>query len=268
MAGQTASFCAHGCSRKVDLSVIKVSRRLVVLSVETIGRKNMRILLIDDDMMFSNNLSSMLQAEGFQTDVAASGDDGLAHNEIYNYQAIILDLELPDINGQKLLCEIRNRDDNTPVIILSGHGAIEKQLQCIGDGADDFMTKPFHFQELIVRLHALVRRSNGFAKNILNFGDVSVDLAAHDVFVKGDRVHLTAKEYQMFELLCLRQGKVVSKEHFLDHLYGGLDEPEVKIIDVFICKLRKKIEGDDVSSSLIKTVWGRGYRIDEMTSSS
>ena len=106
----------------------------------------MRILLIDDDMMFSNNLSSMLQAEGFQTDVAANGDDGLAHNEIYNYQAIILDLELPDINGQKLLCEIRNRDDNTPVIILSGHGAIEKQLQCIGDGADDFMTKPFHFK--------------------------------------------------------------------------------------------------------------------------
>lgn len=106
----------------------------------------MRILLIDDDMMFSNNLSSMLQAEGFQTDVAASGDDGLTHNEIYNYQAIILDLELPDINGQKLLCEIRNRDDNTPVIILSGHGAIEKQLQCIGDGADDFMTKPFHFK--------------------------------------------------------------------------------------------------------------------------
>ena len=108
----------------------------------------------------------------------------------------------------------------------------------------------------------------GLPKNILNFGDVSVDLAAHDVFVKGDRVHLTAKQYQMFELLCLRQGKVVSKEHFLDHLYGGLDEPEVKIIDVFICKLRKKIEGDDVSSSLIKAVWGRGYRIDAMTSSS
>lgn len=226
----------------------------------------MRILLIDDDAMFVDNLSSMLRKKGFQTDVAVNGDDGLAQKEIYDYQVIILDLELPDIDGQKLLSKIRSRDDKTPVIILSGHNAIEKQVQCIGDGADDFMTKPFHFQELIVRLHAIVRRCNGFAKNTLNFGDVTLDLAANDVYVRGERVHLTSKEYQMLELLCLRHGKVVSKEHFLDHLYGGLDEPEMKIIDVFICKLRKKIEDASVGSSLIKTVWGRGYRIDEVTS--
>jgi DNA-binding response OmpR family regulator len=135
--------------------------------------------------MFSGSLSSMLREKGLQTDVAGNGADGLAQNEVYDYQVIILDLDLPDIDGQKLLSKIRSRDDKTPVIILSGHDAIEKQVQCIGDGADDFMTKPFHFQELIVRLHALVRRCNGFAKSTLNFGDVTLDLAANDVYVRG-----------------------------------------------------------------------------------
>ncbi len=227
----------------------------------------MRILLIDDDMMFTENLSAMLQDEGFQIDSAVNGGDGLAINQSYDFQVIILDLELPDTDGQKLISKMRRRDDQTPIMILSGQDAIERQVECIANGADDFMTKPFHFQELVVRLHALIRRSNGLARNVMNFGDLTLDLAANDVYVKGKRVHLTTKEYQMLELLCLRRGKLVSKEHFLDYLYGGLDEPEMKIIDVFMCKLRKKIESATAGSSLIKTVWGRGYRIDEVAQS-
>jgi two-component system cell cycle response regulator CtrA len=148
-----------------------------------------------------------------------------------------------------------------PVLILSGDAEVESRLSCLHKGADDYLLKPFHMQELTARLQALVRRANGHSQNILQFGDLTLNLSARDVRVGDTRVDLTAKEYQMFELLCLRKGNVVSKESFLDHLYGGMDEPEMKIIDVFICKLRKKIEKAGAASPLIQTVWGRGYRV-------
>lgn len=168
------------------------------------------------------------------------------------------------MRGDELLTNLRKRNDYTPVLILSGETEVESRLKCLTFGADDYLTKPFHMKELTVRLQALIRRSNGFGVNTLTFGNLTLDLTSHDVFVDDELIHLTSKEYEMLELLCLRQGHIVTKENFLNHLYGGMDEPEVKIIDVFICKLRKKIQNANVSSALIKTVWGRGYRIEDM----
>src|SRR6266566_6816332 len=125
------------------------------------------------------------------------------------------------------------------------------------------MTKPFHKDELVARIHAIVRRSKGHAQSVIQTGDLVVNLDTKTVEVNGARVHLTGKEYQMLELLALRKGATLTKEMFLNHLYGGTDEPEVKIIDVFICKIRKKLETASQGEHFIETVWGRGYRLGE-----
>ncbi len=226
----------------------------------------MRILLIEDDVLLAQSLTDALEAEGFQVDEADCGEDGLELAKLYEYQVMILDLGLPDMRGDEVLQNLRQQNTDMPVLILSGDTQVESRLSCLHKGADDYLIKPFNMEELVARLQALVRRANGHAQNVLQFGDLTLNLTARDVSVGDTRVELTSKEYQMFELLCLRKGNVVSKESFLDHLYGGMDEPEMKIIDVFICKLRKKIEKSGASTPLIQTVWGRGYRVntDEM----
>ena len=226
----------------------------------------MRILLIEDDVLLAQSLTDALEAEGFQVDEADCGEDGLELAKLYEYQVMILDLGLPDMRGDEVLQNLRQQNTDMPVLILSGDTQVESRLSCLHKGADDYLIKPFNMEELVARLQALVRRANGHAQNVLQFGDLTLNLTARDVSVGDTRVELKSKEYQMFELLCLRKGSVVSKESFLDHLYGGMDEPEMKIIDVFICKLRKKIEKSGASTPLIQTVWGRGYRVntDEM----
>ncbi|MBT5157258.1 MAG: response regulator transcription factor [Rhodobiaceae bacterium] len=226
----------------------------------------MRILLIEDDVLLAQSLTDALEAEGFQVDEADCGEDRLELAKLYEYQVMILDLGLPDMRGDEVLQNLRQQNTDMPVLILSGDTQVESRLSCLHKGADDYLIKPFNMEELVARLQALVRRANGHAQNVLQFGDLTLNLTARDVSVGDTRVELTSKEYQMFELLCLRKGNVVSKESFLDHLYGGMDEPEMKIIDVFNCKLRKKIEKSGASTPLIQTVWGRGYRVntDEM----
>ena len=221
----------------------------------------MRILFIDDDVVSSNALSEMLEEQNIQVDQAESGESGIELADIYDYQAIVLDLGLPDMTGSDVLSELRKNGAQTPVIVLSGQTEIEARLTCLNLGADDYLTKPVHFKELVARLEALVRRANGHCKNVLEFGELTLDLHARQACVHGRPLDLTNKEYQMLELLCLRSGRVVSKKTFLDHLYGGIDEPEMKIIDVFICKLRKKISRETQDAALIETVWGRGYRV-------
>ena len=221
----------------------------------------MRILFIDDDTVFANALSEMLEEQNIQVDQATCSKSGHELADIYDYEAILLDLGLPDMTGSDVLNELRKNGDETPVIVLSGQTEIETRLTCLNLGADDYLTKPVHSKELVARLEALVRRANGHCKNVLEFGELMLDLHARQACVHGRQLDLTNKEYQMLELLCLRSGRVVSKETFLDHLYGGIDEPEMKIIDVFICKLRKKISREIQDAALIETVWGRGYRV-------
>ena len=162
-----------------------------------------------------------------------------------------------------VLRSLRVSKVKTPILILSGLAGIEDKVKGLGFGADDYMTKPFHKDELIARIHAIVRRSKGHAQSVINTGDLIVNLDTKTVEVNGARVHLTGKEYQMLELLSLRKGTTLTKEMFLNHLYGGMDEPELKIIDVFICKLRKKLANASSGKNYIETVWGRGYVLRE-----
>ena len=168
-------------------------------------------------------------------------------------------LILWDMSGLDVLRQLRVAKINTPIMILSGTAEIDTKVKSFGGGADDYMTKPFHKDELVARIHAVVRRSKGHAQSVIKTGDILVNLDAKTVEVNGSRVHLTGKEYQMLELLSLRKGTTLTKEMFLNHLYGGMDEPELKIIDVFICKLRKKLASATSGAHYIETVWGRGY---------
>jgi two-component system, cell cycle response regulator CtrA len=163
------------------------------------------------------------------------------------------------MSGYEVLRSLRVAKVKTPILILSGLAGIEDKVKGLGFGADDYLTKPFHKDELVARIHAIVRRSKGHAQSVITTGDLIVNLDQKTVEVAGSRVHLTGKEYQMLELLSLRKGTTLTKEMFLNHLYGGMDEPELKIIDVFICKLRKKLANASGGQNYIETVWGRGY---------
>ena len=161
--------------------------------------------------------------------------------------------------ANEVLRTLRVAKVKTPILILSGMAGIEDKVKGLGFGADDYLTKPFHKDEMVARIHAIVRRSKGHAQSVITTGDLIVNLDTKTVEVGGSRVHLTGKEYQMLELLSLRKGTTLTKEMFLNHLYGGMDEPELKIIDVFICKLRKKLAAATGGKHYIETVWGRGY---------
>jgi two-component system, cell cycle response regulator CtrA len=217
-----------------------------------------RVLLIEDDKAVARGIEMMLKAEGFNVYVTDLGEEGVDLGKIYDYDLILLDLNLPDMSGMDVLRTLRVARIDTPIMILSGNSEIETKVKTLGGGADDFMTKPFHREELVARIHAVVRRSKGHAQSVIRTGEISVNLDGKTVEVRGMRVHLTGKEYQMLELLSLRKGTTLTKEMFLNHLYGGMDEPELKIIDVFICKLRKKLKAA-ADDHHIETVWGRGY---------
>jgi two-component system cell cycle response regulator CtrA len=180
----------------------------------------------------------------------------------YDYDIVVLDLMLPDMEGYEVVRRMRLARIETPVLILSGLSRPQAKVKGFGMGADDFITKPFDKAELLARMQAIVRRSKGFSQPVLRVGRLQLNLDSREVVVDGQIVHLTGKEYAILELLVLRKGMVLTKEAFLNHLYGGMDEPEMKIIDVFICKLRKKLTQAG-ADNLIGTVWGRGYMIRE-----
>jgi len=219
----------------------------------------MRVLLIEDDPTMTRSIELMLNAEGFNVYSTDLGEEGLDLGKLYDYDIILLDLNLPDMHGYDVLKKLRTAKVNTPILILSGLTEMENKVKGLGFGADDYMTKPFHKEELVARIHAIVRRSKGHSQSVIKTGKLAVNLDTKTVEVDSQRVHLTGKEYAMLELLSLRKGSTLTKEMFLNHLYGGIDEPELKIIDVFICKLRKKLAAASDGENYIETVWGRGY---------
>jgi two-component system cell cycle response regulator CtrA len=223
----------------------------------------MRVLLIEDDGATAQSIELMLRSESFTVYATDLGEEGIDLGKLYDYDIILLDLNLPDMSGYEVLRKLRVSRVTTPILILSALGDIEDKIKGLGFGADDYMTKPFHKDELVARIHAIVRRSKGHAQSLIQSGDLVVNLDSKTVEVSGARVHVTTKEYQMLELLALRKNMMVTKESFLNHLYGGTDEPEIKIIDVFICKLRKKLANASGGREYIETVWGRGYMLCE-----
>jgi len=219
----------------------------------------MRVLLIEDDSATAQSIELMLKSESFNVYTTDLGEEGVDLGKLYDYDIILLDLNLPDMHGYDVLKKLRTAKVSTPVLILSGIGEMDSKVRALGFGADDYVTKPFHRDELVARIHAIVRRSKGHSQSVIRTGKLAVNLDAKTVEVDGSRVHLTGKEYAMLELLSLRKGTTLTKEMFLNHLYGGMDEPELKIIDVFICKLRKKLSLACGGANYIETVWGRGY---------
>jgi len=221
----------------------------------------MRVLLIEDDSATAQSIELMLKSESFNVYTTDLGEEGLDLGKLYDYDIILLDLNLPDMSGFEVLRSLRVSKVKTPILILSGLAGIEDKVKGLGFGADDYMTKPFHKDELIARIHAVVRRSKGHAESVVQIGDLVVNLDSKSAEVNSARVHLTSKEYQILELLSLRKGTSVTKEMFLTKLYGGMDEPEIKIIDVFICKLRKKLANASGGKDYIETIWGRGHML-------
>ncbi|WP_170368424.1 response regulator transcription factor CtrA [Ruegeria arenilitoris] len=219
----------------------------------------MRILLVEDDPTTSKSIELMLTHANLNVYATDLGEEGIDLAKLYDYDLILLDLNLPDMNGHEVLRQLRIARVETPILILSGADDTESKIKGFGFGADDYLTKPFHREELVARIHAIIRRSKGHSQSIIRTGRIAVNLDAKTVEVDNQAVHLTGKEYQMLELLSLRKGSTLTKEMFLNHLYGGMDEPELKIIDVFICKLRKKLSNATGGENYIETVWGRGY---------
>jgi two-component system cell cycle response regulator CtrA len=219
----------------------------------------MRVLLVEDDPTTSKSIEMMLTHANLNVYATALGEEGIDLAKLYDYDLILLDLGLPDMTGHEVLRQLRTSRIDTPILILSGADDTESKLKGFGYGADDYLTKPFHREELVARIHAIIRRSKGHSQSVIKTGQINVNLDAKTVEVEGKPVHLTGKEYQMLELLSLRKGTTLTKEMFLNHLYGGMDEPELKIIDVFICKLRKKLSEATGGENYIETVWGRGY---------
>jgi two-component system cell cycle response regulator CtrA len=218
----------------------------------------MRVLLIEDDRAAARSVELLLKAVGFTIETASLGEDGAELARTYDYDAILLDLSLPDMSGMEVLRSLRRAKLLTPIIILSGAADVAAKVAALACGADDYVVKPFHKDELTARLRAVIRRSVGQADSVITVGDITLNIDAKIVHVSGQRVHLTGREYQTLELLVLRRGKILRKDVFLTNLYGGMDEPGGKIIDVFICKLRQKLAAVS-DRQHIETVWGGGY---------
>ena len=225
----------------------------------------MHVLLIEDDSNTAQSIELMLRSESFNVHTANLGEEGIDLGKLYDYDIVLLDLNLPDISGFDVLRSLRASKVKTPTLILSGLADIENKVRGLGGGADDYMTKPFHKDELVARIHAIVRRSKGHAHSVLQTDDLIINLDSKTAEINGMRLHVTPKEYQILELLSLRKDTPVSREMFLNHLYGGIDEPEMKILDVFIYTLRKKLANASGGKNYIQAVWGHGYVLQHPT---
>ena len=224
----------------------------------------MRVLLVEDDVTAARGISLILKNASFTIDHTDMGREALEMVRHYDYDLILLDLALPDIDGHEVVRRMRAARLSTPVIVLSAVCGSPAKVKAFTAGADDFITTPFDHAELIARMQAILRRSKGYSEPTLRVGGLQLNLDTREVRVDGKEVHLTGKEYAVLELLVLRKGMVLTKDAFLNHLYGGMDEPEMKIIDVFVCKLRKKLQVAG-AGNLVGTVWGRGYILREET---
>jgi two-component system cell cycle response regulator CtrA len=219
----------------------------------------MHILVVEDDVVTAAKIEVVLQNENFVCDATDLGEVAINRGKMLDYDIIILDLMLPDITGYEVLRQLRAAGVHTPVLILSGLGEVDDKIKGLSFGADDFLTKPFEQRELVARIQAIVRRSKGHSGSAIRTGKLLVDLDSRTATTGDQRLHISPKEYAILELLSLRKGTTLTKEFLLHELYAGTDEPDLRIIDVFVCKLRRKLAKATGGDNYIETVRGRGY---------
>lgn len=221
----------------------------------------MRVLIVEDDPRTSRSVRALLEDEKMAVDVADAGEEGLARALRQNYDVMLLDLGLPDTHGFDVLKKLRAAGSDMPVMVVSGTDDVRTKAQGLWLGGDDYIVKPFRAPELLARISAVVRRARGHAQALIQLGELTVNLDSQWAERNGARIHLSSKEYGVLELLALRRGQIVSREALMGHLYGVMDTPNDKIIEVFVSKLRKKLQDALDGCDLIETIWGRGYML-------
>ncbi len=220
----------------------------------------MRVLLVEDDTASAKSIEMMLKTEGYVCDSTDLGQDGLEIGKLYDYDLIILDLMLPDMDGFDVLRRLRMANVQTPIMILSGLAEPENKIKGLDIGADDYLTKPFHIEELMARVNALMRRSGGHARPRIQLGPVTVDLSSQRVYLNGEEIELTTFEYKVLNYLVMHPGEVVTKTDLSEHIYEEDADRDSNVIEVFIGRLRRKIDPDGTLNP-IETLRGRGYRL-------
>lgn len=242
--------------------MIKLQERVVVSKICMVNWCNfMRILLIEDSVRLRRSLSDGLKKAGYVTDMTGDGSEGLWLAESHDYDVIILDLMLPGMDGLTLLTKLRQKQNGVHVLILSARDTVDDRVMGLSKGADDYMVKPFAFEELLARVQALVRRRYGVKQNQITIGDLIIDLDKKTVFCMNTEIELPPREYALLELLALRKGSVVSRQEIEEHIYDEHVEPASNVVDAAICSLRKRFDQAG-QAPLIKTKRGQGYLID------
>ncbi len=219
----------------------------------------MKLLVVEDDPKIRSCIRRGLKEQGFAVEVCGDGDEGLSHAVSAPHDAIVLDVMLPGRDGLSLLRELRERKNAVPVILLTARSSLAERVEGLGLGADDYLTKPFYMEELIARLHAVVRRSSGEPTSVLRVADLIVDLISREVKRGEDDLELTAREFNLLQLLMRSPGRVLTRTQILEHVWGYDFDPQTNVVDVYIRRVRRKIDRGD-SPSLIETVRGVGYR--------
>ena len=219
----------------------------------------MRLLLVEDEPVLRDQLANRLRQDGYAVDTAIDGEEGLFYAAEYPIDLAIVDLGLPKISGIELIQHLRKQGKDVPVLILTARNKWQDKVEGLESGADDYLAKPFHYEELAARVKALIRRAAGQADPMITVGDVSLNSVTQDVLKNGEALELTAYEYRLLHYLILNAGKVISKMELTDHLYEEDTDRDSNVIEVFIRRLRKKLDPDG-SLEPIETLRGRGYR--------
>ena len=218
----------------------------------------MKILIVEDDQTLAKNLKEVLIKDGFAVDTANSKENGLIAIEVNEYDCVVLDINLPDGSGFDLLSQLRQQEDQTPIIIVTARGEVEDKIKGLNLGADDYIPKPIDTYELIARIRAVIRRNSQNALPVITIGDLTVKPAEHTVRIKNQLLDLTAKEFAVLEYLAQHSGQVVTRTMLMEHVWGSDFDTFSNVIDVYIRNLRRKIE-THTSQKLIKTIRGKGY---------
>ena len=216
-------------------------------------------MLVHDSSVPPATLENAFKDANLTVSLVCQHDDGIDLAQRYEYDIIVLDLQTPNLTGHTFVRGIRDARVMTPVVVLSNSDEMQAKVKGLELGADDYVTKPIPVSELLARIQAIVRRSKGQSSSLVKIGELTLDLVAQTIFLRGVALRLTDMQYRVLELFCMRRGLLVTKSMILDHLYGGPNEPDAKSIDVLMHRLRKKIAQANEGEQIISTVWGAGY---------